>query len=83
MPTVRRAELNSEDIVAERGLHRMRRSRDTIHPGAVGSPISQCVGKAPYLNKEAADQQHKRRRGFASYRCRFCRSWHVGGKLDR
>jgi hypothetical protein len=75
-PTVTRSELNnSEDIIREVGVERPRRISDSGH--SFGSPLAGCKGKVPFLTKIAAEQVA--RRGTASYRCRYCRHWHVGG----
>lgn len=82
MPTVSREELASEDIVAERGLVRMKRSDDRS-PGAFGTPLSMCEGKKPFDGKSHADYAARRYPGRNSYRCRYCRKWHVGNSLDK
>jgi hypothetical protein len=83
-PTVSRTELNeTDDIIAERGLVPMRRRGSLNGSTSSGTPTSACDGKVPFLDKPAADQAASRYRGRTTYRCRFCRHWHVGGKLDR
>lgn len=72
----------ADDIIAERGLIRMRRDSN-VSQKAVGTPMSGCDGKVSFLNKPAADQSAQRHRGRVSYRCKFCRSWHVGNRLDK
>jgi hypothetical protein len=79
MPTVSRSELNaSDDIMRETGVVRMRRVA-TITPGAHGTATSQCEGKVAFLNRQAAEQSAKRP-GMGTYRCRYCRHWHVGSR---
>lgn len=83
MPTVTRSEMNrTADIMAERGLVRMRQSKDAS-PISRGTSTSGCDGKVPFLNKPAADQSARRHRGRVSYRCKHCRHWHVGNRLDK
>lgn len=82
-PTVSRAEMNaSDDIIREVGVVPARRSANASAK-AVGTPTSGCDGKVAFLNKAAADQSAKRHRGRVSYRCKFCRHWHVGGVLNK
>lgn len=79
VPTLSRAEMNqADDIIAERGVVPMRQ-RQPDSAKAYGTPTSGCDGKVPFTDKAAADQSARRHRGRASYRCKFCRHWHVGG----
>ena len=75
-PTVSRAELSSDDIVAETGIVPMRKNTTTTNHGTV---TSACTGKVPHASKADAEvaQRHRRQTG---YRCRFCRCWHNGGR---
>lgn len=82
MPTVRRAELESDDIVAAFGLVKMR-CVSTATTESHGSRASQCSGKKSFSSKKKADFAARRLSGCVSYRCRYCHDWHVGGKLDR
>lgn len=75
-PTLTRSEMNNaDDIIREVGVERPHRVSDSGR--SFGSPKAGCEGKAPFLNKAAAEQNL--RRGTAAYRCRYCRHWHVGG----
>lgn len=78
-PTLTRAEMNqADDIIAERGVVPMRPATQIDSGKAYGTPTSGCDGKVPFLDKAAADQSARRHRGRVTYRCKFCRHWHVG-----
>ncbi len=82
MPTVRRAELESDDIIAERGVVPMRK-RPPDRMAAFGTPTSQCIGKVSFMTRAEAEKAAQRRPGRVSYRCRYCRNWHNGNHLDK
>lgn len=75
-PTVTRAELNSDDIIAEPRLVPIRRRR----VDGVGSPMAACKGKTGFEAKSNADVAAARLHGLSSYRCPHCRLWHVGNR---
>jgi len=79
MPTVSRAELDSEDIVAEFGLVRITRRK----PSGFGTFDSMCRGKTKFESKVVSDRAARRRRGLVSFRCKYCGCWHIGNHLDR
>lgn len=75
LPTVTRAELDSDDIIREVGVDRPRsRFSDSTH--AYGTPLAGCQGKTKYPNKAAAEKST--RRGLVTYKCKYCRNWHTG-----
>lgn len=76
VPTVSRAELSSDDIVAETGIVRMRNNTTTSNHGTA---TSSCTGKVQHASKADA-KVAQRHRGQTAYRCRFCRCWHNGGR---
>lgn len=79
MPTVSRAELNSDDIVASFGLVKMRGPAAQ----AFGTIASSCRGKTNYETYEKAKRGARRLKGLVSYHCRFCHGWHNGNRADR
>jgi len=78
MPTVSRSEMNSDDIVAEFGLVKVRGPVAQ----AFGTFTSACRGKTKYETYEKAKRNARRRKGLVSYHCRFCGNWHNGNHLD-
>ncbi len=79
MPTVSRAELNSDDIVAAFGLVKMHGPAAR----AFGTATSSCCGKTKYETYERAQRNARRHKGLVSYHCRFCHFWHNGHRLSR
>lgn len=81
-PTVSRSEMNAaDDIIAEPGLVPVRR-RD-VTTKAFGSPMSGCEGKQAFEARSTADTAARRSPGRSVYRCKFCKKWHVSGKLKK
>lgn len=81
-PTVNRAEMNrADDIISEPGIVPVRR-RD-VTTKAFGTVKSGCEGKQPFDARSLADTAAKRSPGRSVYRCKFCRKWHVSGKLKK
>lgn len=77
MPTVRRDELNSDDIVAEVGVVRMRKQLDHGGRGAAGS---QCDGKKRHDSYSEAHAFAQHYSGLNTYRCGHCNGWHNGNR---
>lgn len=81
MPTVRRDELESDDIVAEVGVVRMRKDRMDGPP--TGTIASQCDGKKRHDSYADARAFGKHFSNLITYRCRHCNGWHNGNRNGR
>lgn len=76
-PTVTRSELNNaDDIIAEPRLVPIRARKSA----GAGSVQDACRGKSGFQNKFLADHAAQRVAGRHSYRCPYCRLWHVGNR---
>lgn len=81
VPTVSRTELNeADDIIAEPGLVPVRRRPESK---MFGSPMAGCEGKQSFDVRSLADTAARRSPGRTAYKCKFCRKWHVGGKVQK
>lgn len=78
MPTVSRAEMNSDDIIREIGLVKPAPRLKT----SFGPEESMCKGKTKYESLERAKRGARRLKGLVPYRCRYCGNWHTGNHLD-
>lgn len=76
MPTVRDIEAVSEG--AQAFVKFARPHGDMHHGHGHGTRASQCDGKKPFEAFSLADKAASRRKKRQVYKCRFCRSWHVG-----
>lgn len=74
MPTVRDIEAVQDDAIAF-----VKIVRRNVNYG-YGTEESQCTNKKPFAEFKIASTAAGRRKKRQVYRCRYCRSWHVGTK---